>query len=324
MASEGLDGSVLDFLAGGVDDEGALLDPRGTTENDLVTTQAELLNSLLGDLGLGQEQTDALRDLMFAELGITTSYTEDMRDPNAVKPDKEKIWHDLEEAHFARFGVYIPGGMSNPQAAAQLEAEYNRQMAEYNKGAPELVYSREISEEEQNRQEIERLWQERELAALRGDLPVSAALEREIAEGRAEKEAALLRQFGEGWQTSTPAMQAMQDFEQSALELREGARFGTLAQAEQIGGARELRNATLNAQMFNQMAGVNSLGMPYFNAGVQLSNAFQGPLTRLLQERVAAASAGYNAGQLQLGRRGQNIDFASDVIGSIFGGVMGG
>src|SRR5262245_14329 len=87
--------------------------------------------------------------------------------------------------------------------------------------------------------EIERLLGERSLQALRGELPVDPALEKDLEVQETELRNQLLSQFGPGYETDTPGIQAIEEFRRSAEILRAGARTGQLTLAEQLGITRE-------------------------------------------------------------------------------------
>jgi hypothetical protein len=95
--------------------------------------------------------------------------------------------------------------------------------------------------------EINTLLKSKTLAALKGDLPVDPALERNLSEGRATLEGSLRNQIGSGYATSTPGIQALAEFDKRAEELRYGARTGQLTLAEQLNNARA-NTASMTAQ----------------------------------------------------------------------------
>ena len=113
----------------------------------------------------------------------------------------------------------------------------------------ELMREQEVDPLADLRQGIERQELERIDAALRGELPISPGLERELIEGRDRLETRLRQQLGPGFATSTPGIQALAEFDQRALEVREASRQGQLSEAEQIALGRE------QANLFRQRAG---------------------------------------------------------------------
>jgi hypothetical protein len=80
---------------------------------------------------------------------------------------------------------------------------------------------------------------ERSLKALRGELPVDPGLEKDLAQQREALQQKLASQFGSGYSTSSPAIEALQRYDESANILREGARTGQLTLSEQLNMTRE-------------------------------------------------------------------------------------
>lgn len=92
--------------------------------------------------------------------------------------------------------------------------------------------------EDQNK-EITRLFNERSMAALKGELPVDPALERALAGEEENIRNRLASQFGPGYETSSPGIETLANFFSTAEGLREGARTGQLTLAEQLGLTRQ-------------------------------------------------------------------------------------
>lgn len=137
-------------------------------------------------------------------------------------------------------------------------------------------------EQNKRRLKIERLLEERTLNALQGKLPVDPALERDIREQKLTLKEQLQSQFGPGWETSSPAIEAMSRFDESANVLRSQARRGELTLAEQLGAVRE--------QTGMQQAGVSGAF-----AGLQLPGVFGAetqPFMRDILGGVGAAAGG--------------------------------
>lgn len=87
--------------------------------------------------------------------------------------------------------------------------------------------------------EIQKLLNERSLKALKGELPVDPGLERDLTAQKETLRNKLASQFGPGFETASPAIEALQRYEEGANILREGARTGQLTLAEQLGLTRE-------------------------------------------------------------------------------------
>jgi len=76
--------------------------------------------------------------------------------------------------------------------------------------------------------ELQRALMERELKAIKGELPVSPALERSIGEQKQLLEEQLSAKLGPNWRQTTPGIQALSEFEKRAEDLREAARRGMM------------------------------------------------------------------------------------------------
>jgi hypothetical protein len=147
------------------------------------------------------------------------------------------------------------------------------------------IRERPSPEREQER-EIQRLFRERSLAALKGELPVDPALERSLKEEEAEIRNRLASQFGPGYETSGPAIETLSKFFESAEVLRSGARTGQLTLAEQLGLTREqqemFRRGTAQ-DVFRQYA--VSDPMAYAGAFGQVAQGYQQAQVPYLQQQ---------------------------------------
>lgn len=115
------------------------------------------------------------------------------------------------------------------------------------------------SELENKRKELEMAFTDRSLAALKGELPVSPALEQDLAKQERTLRDRLGAQFGPGYETSSPAIETLGDFFAKSEALREGARTDQLTLAEQLGMAREQQNQFSKASSYDTLR-QNSLG----------------------------------------------------------------
>src|SRR5919106_2491547 len=156
---------------------------------------------------------------------------------------------------------------------------------------------------QQQQEEIESKLRERTLAALEGNLPVDPALDRSIEEGRLTLRDVLARQLGPGFETSTPGIQALAEFEKRAEELRFGARTGALTTAEALSGAREARGAQQQALNFGQAFNLGQADLPFIQSGIGVGTAFGGPLSKLVQSPALPAQASGAQGPAGLAAR---------------------
>jgi hypothetical protein len=95
---------------------------------------------------------------------------------------------------------------------------------------------------EARREEIQRLQEERSLAALKGELPVDPALTRDLAERESLTREGLRQQLGTGYETTTAGSQSLGEFEESRGMLLDAARRGEMTLAEQLGLNRAMGN----------------------------------------------------------------------------------
>lgn len=194
--------------------------------------------------------------------------------------------------------------------------------------------------------EIERLLGERTLAALKGELPVDPALERDIAKQEQTLRDTLRSQLGPGYETSTPGIDAMQSFREGADVLRSQARRGELTLAEQLSAARSGVGLALGQQTLGatqaRVPGVDPLSAGGFAFGTgqgvtggemnlaqlisgqqlslagglgQVAAGFQMPIGQMMKQREMQLSANI--------QNAQNDMMGLGALGSVFGTVLG-
>lgn len=81
--------------------------------------------------------------------------------------------------------------------------------------------------------------------ALKGELPLSQAVENELGKQRANLESYMSRKLGPNWQQSTPGIQALAEFDKQANALREEQMYGKQTGASAMSIAQQ--------QAYNQM-----------------------------------------------------------------------
>jgi len=120
-----------------------------------------------------------------------------------------------------------------------------------------------------NRREIERLQTERSLKALRGELPVSETLKKELELGQNRLNEGLYRKLGPGYALSTPGAMKQGEYNRMAIALKEGEQRDMLTTAESLalarGNSRNTAMSTFENPFVSQarmlepaMAGINS------------------------------------------------------------------
>lgn len=187
------------------------------------------------------------------------------------------------------------------------------------KGITESPEQKALNEQDQ---EIQKLLNERSLAALKGELPVDPALERELANQEETLRQRLQGQFGTGYETSTPGIQTLDEFFQSASTLRSQARRGELTLAEQLGLARRESENADNTTAFNMIRG-SVIGDPLTFANAMGSNAYgYGQAQQPYQfDRSMQFQANVQNSANQMAMMGGIGQLAGTMFGAIFPGA---
>lgn len=140
--------------------------------------------------------------------------------------------------------------------------------------------------DEDKRKDLERMYLDRSIAAMKGELPVDPALERSLKDQETMLREKLQGQFGEGYETASPAIETLGEFFRSSEQLREGARTGQLTLSEQLGLTREQQS------LYKRQAGTDALrtgmiGDPLTIAGAfgQSAQGFGAALSPYIQQR---------------------------------------
>lgn len=174
--------------------------------------------------------------------------------------------------------------------------------------------------------EIEGLLRQRSLAALKGELPVDPTVINQLNDTEQNLRAQLFKQLGPGYETSTPGIQALAEFQKRKAEVIAGANRADLTLGEQLGMARQGANeqsATdyLNSQQLSSNLRQSRLG--------NIFNISQAPAQIGLQGYGQIAQ-GYNApiqwysNQRQQQMNAQIANAQSDSSGmGAFGSLLG-
>ena len=140
-------------------------------------------------------------------------------------------------------------------------------------------------------QEALTLTQQRQIAALKGELPVSPALEADIASQEKTLREGLSRSLGTEWETTTPGIQALSEFQKRSGLLREEARRGEIAGGT---GLALSQMGYQTAEEEAERAGYTGFGQrlfPTFGAYGQAMQPYQYQRGMELQARIATAQA---------------------------------
>ena len=140
-------------------------------------------------------------------------------------------------------------------------------------------------------QEALTLTQQRQIAALKGELPVSPALEADIASQEKTLREGLSRRLGADWETTTPGIQALSEFQKRSGLLREEARRGEIAGGTGLAlSQRGYRTAEEEARRAGYI-GFGQRLLPTFSAYGQAMQPYQYRRGMELQAQIATAQA---------------------------------
>jgi hypothetical protein len=155
---------------------------------------------------------------------------------------------------------------------------------------------------------IESMFLDRSEAALKGELPINPALTRDLDEQEGTLRERLYKQLGPGWETSTPGIEALANFNKRKSELFDASRRGDLTLAESLGLARE-------------GAGLNTFGAT-MSAGNRFLPTAQGAASGAAGYGSAAtALASTRLGEYDATLKNYQIEQQSNPWGNIFAGV---
>jgi hypothetical protein len=195
------------------------------------------------------------------------------------------------------------------------------------------------------RNQIEALANQRTLKALRGELNVDPALERDIKTQEQTLRDRLQQQLGTGYETSSAGIEALQRFGEGADVLRSQARHGEMTLSEQLAASRQGAELAQGQQIMGatgaRLPGVDPLSSGGFAFGIgQGGMQNQAMLRQVLASPLGIAGGlGQVAGgfqmpigsfqndrQMELNARIQNSQSNAAMwggLGSVFGGLIG-
>jgi hypothetical protein len=155
---------------------------------------------------------------------------------------------------------------------------------------------------------IESMFLDRSEAALKGELPINPALTRDLDEQEGTLRERLYKQLGPGWETSTPGIEALANFNKRKSELFDASRRGDLTLAESLGLARE--GAGLNT--FGATMSAGNRFLPTAQGAASGAAGYGGAAQALASNRLAEYSGSLQSYQIEQ----QNNPWAG-----VFGGV---
>lgn len=311
-------------------------------EKALQAEQTELLRQQREILMQQSQQQSALLPIFAKQLGlqldidpVTGVIKGGTELPGAVK--QREMQEKLMELTLADL-IGTPEGRAQAEALKKQQQELLGLQLQEQKDAmsgPEAL----------RRKEIEGLLNERTLKALRGELEVDPALERDLREQKETLQGRLQQQLGAGFETSTPGIEALQRFDESAEILRSQARRGELTLSEQLSLARQgadiAQGGSGMAATQARIPGIDPLNAGGFAFGTsQGAMQNQGTLRQVLASPLGIAgglgqvASGFQMpiGTMQQNRQmemnanivnAQNSMSMMGGIGSLFGSIFG-
>ena len=164
--------------------------------------------------------------------------------------------------------------------------------------------------------ELQQLLEQRALQAARGELPISPALEADLAAQRARVEENLARRLGPGFRLSTPGLATEAQFGRQAALAREEARRGLLGQAVGLAGQRRGLLSDIQQRRLGALQGVATprLGLIGAAGALQQPLQFERSL-RAQQEQQRALGQAQTTSDI--------FGLAGTLIGAGIGGPVG-
>lgn len=310
--------------------------PATAEENALRSEQTNLLRAQREILLDQQKMQKSLLPLFSQQLGITLKYDGKGNIIGATQDPKQKQLAGLQQQVTEKSLNDILHPENNPAFVKQQKL-LDLQLAKYQDeiNGPQAIQNKEI----------QKLLGEKTINALKGNLPVDPALERDIKGQETTLRDRLRSQLGSGYETSSAGIEAMQKFTEGADVLRSQARHGELTLAEQLSMAREgvdLASGQSAIQATQaRLPGIDPISAGGFAFGLGAGQQQQtGSLRQVLGGDLAIAgglgqvASGFQMpiGQLQNTRNMElnaNIQNAQNnmaglgALGSVFGAVLG-
>lgn len=136
-----------------------------------------------------------------------------------------------------------------------------------------------MSAAERQAYDIASLASDRELKALRGELPVDPATERELGTEEARLRQSMFNQLGGGWETSTAGIQALGEQQQRAAAIRDAVRRGEMTTSESLAQSR-------SGQLERQLQQFMATSAEPTNRQLGIASAMSTPLAWYGQQRA--------------------------------------
>jgi hypothetical protein len=318
---------------------GASIPGPSPQEKSAYANQAILLNQLWQQINQSSNESRLLQPSLWDQLGYTPQYEtlpatltgQQILDqiPGGPKASKQlaKLINPNENFTLEEAQQLI-GGLPTKKKGTPITADTIANIfknVEPTQRLTGLTY-KGPSQEQQDRKQIEDLFNKRTLDALNGNLPDDPALLRDLDKQEQILRNQLQANLGTGYETSTPGASALDRFNQTRNNLLEASRRQDLSQA--LSGSLDTAgfNAGQMAQNFGLSTGV--LGLPFQSiSGLgQAAQGFGSLASSLAQRRISGAAPGGGSGAL--GAIGSGLGLGAAAFGpqiaSGLSGLFGG
>jgi len=160
---------------------------------------------------------------------------------------------------------------------------------------------------------------DRQLAALKGELPDNPALLRDLATQERTLNETLRKEMGPGYATGTAGGNRLTQFNESRNVILEGGRRGDLSLAQQLGLAREGANQARTDSLLSRAVGLNQSPLSIAQGFGQTAGGYTAPLEQLLQVRQGRMQGTMAREAMNQAETAMWLGFASDTIGAVAG-----
>jgi hypothetical protein len=208
-----------------------------------------------------------------------------------------------QAAEYNRLAAEVAAYDASPNRVPNAMAGNLARMKELNPAATlskmteEEQYSA-MSPTEKQSYDLQKKAYERTMLAYEGKLPISPAMEQELATQKGLTEENLRRRLGSGWGLSTSGIQSMGDFNTNAELAREEARRGQITSGEGILLARQGFGSGLTQQNYSNYTGYPSSTLGISSGLTNAANPYLQQQNMAFQANVANAQ---NANQSRSG-----------------------
>lgn len=156
---------------------------------------------------------------------------------------------------------------------------------------------------------------QRSLAALKGELPVDPALLRDLGEQESVLRETLRKNLGTGYETSTPGIETLAEFNKRGSELKDAARRGDLTLAESLSLSRQQASDAKMANLIARISGTSGFQFGGQQGYSQIAQGFGNITGQMQADRGMQAQAAMVAAQ----NRAQSQSGLFSGIGSLAG-----